>query len=260
MPNVAGWQRKLVTVAVALCVVSGLSACGPAVRTANSQTTTARSLGTPVAVSAWADIVSGAEAGTQISRYKQQVTSSLVQGSLRSTYSVYGAVNTPNRISLTITEGNTQTEFYQQGSDAYSYDNGKWSSSTPIVNVDVYPTYQSIAIQARKTNISLYQLPREYVQDEYCSVYQSILPASILTPLKDWPNITDGDVGQILVTWYIGQTDGVLRQVDTQSVGGVPDVGSMQIDTSTLMFDLNNKIAQIQIPKTLVLQLENVSK
>lgn len=251
------WRRGMVTMAISLAAICGLSACGPAVRN-TSGTGTATTLGTPVADTNWNAIVSAAVSGAQISMYKLEVTSTLVQGSLHSTFSAYGAVNNPGKISLAITEGNAQTEFYQQGSTAYSYDNGDWSPSAALSNVDVYPTYESIARQAQQTKIALYQLPKAYVQDEYCNVYQSILPASLFASLAEWPNVSPGDVGKILVTWYVGQTDSVLRQVNTQSVGGIPAVGSVGINSSTLMFDLNKKLAQIQIPKDLIRQLENV--
>ncbi|MCL6453509.1 MAG: hypothetical protein K6T78_07730 [Alicyclobacillus sp.] len=248
------WRRWLLLGAGTLaCGVA--AGCGPAVQS-SANTQNQQTMGTPVPSSTWKRIVGAAEAGTQLTMYKEQMKATFTQGSLHSTFSVYGAINPPDRISLAITEGNTQTDYYQQGQTAYAYDNGRWSPSAPLSEADVYPSFLALAQAAQAAGEALYQLPRTYVQDEYCDVYRTVLPGEDLKLLPQWTSIAPGDVGRVLVTWYVGQTDGVLREVDTQSVAGIPRTGALQIDTTTLLFDLNNKIAQIQLPQSLIKELE----
>lgn len=234
--------------------LAGVTACGPAVQTTNASS--GLKMGTAVSSSVWSQIIQGAQAGEGLSAYKEQITSHLVQGSLQSTFSVYGSINPPDRTYLAIHEGNMNVDYYQQGQVAYYYDNGRWAQSTPVSNLDVFASYEAIARQASAQSIALYQTKRQFIMDEYCDVYQSVIPAGMATTLPIW-SVSSTDVGPMLMTWYVGQKDKVLREVDVQSVGSVPDVGSMEVKARTLLFDLNSKLAQVTLPKDLVKQLEN---
>lgn len=247
-------MRKGAALAGSLLLLSTLTACGPAIQPPNPNQAT--HLGTGVSASTWNDILKSAENGETVSMYKEQVAANLAQGSLHSGFGVYGVVNLPDTASYTIQEANDSVHYYQQGTSAYSYDNGQWTPVSAVPSLNVFPSYVHLIEQAMNDNVALYQIPKTYVVNEYCDVYQSIIPAKMFTTESMLPNVSPGDIGPVLMTWYVGQTDHILREVDVQSVGGVPGYGSMQINASTILFDFNSPISKIQIPKDLVKQLQ----
>lgn len=262
-----GRQMRFVVPVFTVSAALLLTACGPAVQPMNTAGTTSavfvnpQKTGTLVSPAGWLTLQASAQAGARAQYYREQMSSTMVQGSLHSGFSLYGSLNPPDRVSLALQEGNTSTYYYQQGQVAYYEDNGRWSSTTPIANVNVFPSYEKIISQASAENIPLYQQKRTYVFDEYCNVYTSVLPAAMFTSLPAFGGTgSSRPTGQVAVTWYVGQTDHILRRVDTQSVGGVPDIGSMQVSTSTLVYDINSPIAKVSIPTALVKQLENSTK
>lgn len=245
-------------------VAVSLTACGPAVQPMTTATSGTLGIldptktGTLVSPAGWLTLAAGAEAGAQAQDYKEQLSASIIIGSLHSTFAVYGSLNPgTQKASLALQEGNTSTDYYQQGEVAYYYDNGHWSRTTPISNLNVYPSYEKLIRKASAENVPLYQQKRVYVFDEYCNVYTSVLPASMFSAVPDFGATVKGQIGQVAVTWYLGQTDHILRKVDIKSVGAVPDIGSMQVDTSTLMFSINSPLAKVSIPPDLIKQLEN---
>jgi hypothetical protein len=256
-------RRRWLVVMLGGLVSVSLTACGPAVQPMSSAASGTLSVlhptksGTLVSPAGWLTLAAGAQAGAQVQYYKEQLSASIVEGSLHSTFSVYGSLNLPDKASLALQEGNTSTNYFQQGKVAYYYDNGHWSNTSAITNLNVYPSYAHLIRQASAANIPLYQQKRTYVFDEYCDVYTSVLPVSMLSAMPDFGAAAKGQSGQVAVTWYLGQTDHVLRKVDMQTVGGVPDIGSMQVNASMLVFDINSSLAKVSVPKDLIKQLED---
>jgi hypothetical protein len=233
-----------------------LPGCSPAVQSQTNQPSDEK--GVPVPASTWDTILASARLGSAAKTYMVKTTGTLIQGSLHSSYSVYGGVNPPDRANFGFVEGNDYTKFYQQGKAAYYYDNGRWNQTQALSDINPYASYAAIIEAAAKRGVKLVQLKQEYVNDEYCDVYRAILPGDIANVKPNWiPDAMEGTTGDIQYTFYVGQTDHYLRQVSTVSVGGLPHVGSMEADVDTVFFDMNQPVAEVTLPKDLVQQLEN---
>lgn len=256
-------QTRAVLASLCCVVALSLSACGPAVQrttgsSSNLPTNPAKS-GKLVPSSTWLTLEASAQAGTQLQYYMEQITANMSQGSLHSDYSVYGTINPPDRAAIGIHEGNTNTYYYQQGKVAYYQDNGRWSLTDTLGNLDLFSSFANLISNASQAGVTLYQQKKAYVVDEYCDVYTSVLPAGMLSPLPSFSGTAAEPMGAVAVTWYVGRTDHVLRRVDMQSVGSVTDIGQMQVNTSVLLFDINSPYAKVTIPKNLEQQLENLT-
>lgn len=256
--------RKFVLMALTSVTFLSLTACGPAVQpmtgTGAGSAVNPAKTGQQVPASTWQSIAQAAQAGMQIQYYKEQLTASMSQGSLHSNYSLYGSLNPPDGAYLTLREGNTSLDYYQHGQVAYYLDNGRWSATPDIPNVNVYSSYEQLIGRAGQAGVPLYQQKRAYVFDEYCDVYTSVLPAGMVSALPSMDSVKTDKLGPVAVTWYVGQSDNLLRRVDMQTVGGISDIGEMQLNTSTLIFDINSPVAKVSVPKDLVKQLENVKR
>jgi hypothetical protein len=237
------------------CTVGYVTGCSPALQ----QNVASARTGTPVqAGEVWQNIVSAAESAEATGKYMVKMNVDASDSASHSQMSLYGYINPPNKAALDIVESNNDVQYYQQGNVAYYKDNGRWTQTTPFSEVDVFPSYLHLAQYGLQQTLPLVQLPDVYVNTEYCKVYQTTVPASALDTLP----ILGGKVNQkglksIQYTFFVGKSDKLLREVQTQSVGDLANVGSLQVSSDTILFNLGQKTADVQIPPDLVKQLED---
>jgi hypothetical protein len=246
--------RWFTLLAVSLTCLGG---CGPAVQPLPADERTA--VGTPVPVDVWDAILAGAKSGMDARTFMFKSDVTLVQGPIHSSFSVYGAVNPPDKAQLGFTSATDYIQYYQQGKSAYyNKDNGHWLQTTALPQINPYASFFDLIESARANRIPLRKLDRQYVVDEYCDVYQATIPSSSTRLQLNWiPAHLAAETGEVQYTFYVGEKDGLLRKVDTSSVSGLPDVGSMQCDSQTVIFDINQDIAKVKLPPDLVTQLES---
>jgi hypothetical protein len=83
------------------------------------------------------------------------------------------------------------------------------------------------------------------------------LPAFLADAVGSSAKTLNDTASGVEYVFYVGQTSGYLRQVQTQSVNMVNNVGPMLTSTTTLFSAIDQPtVAQMQIPSTLVQQLE----
>jgi len=257
-------MRKLqyqAVIGTVICILA-LSGCAPGYQPLTSTTTV--STFDVSAPSGWSIIFQSAQKGQSLTMYKVETSVDLIQGSLHTNFTEYGAINPPDRASLDYHAVNSNVQFYQQGLVAYSFDDGFWTQTNTIPNLNVFPSYEELAQQGMRSGWSISSSKKPiYVQDEYCIVYQAIIPANSMNPLPT-AGIASNDAaqsgmsGDLQVKFFVGKIDGQLREVQTVSLGGVDNVGSIQVTTDTTLFDLDKKTAKVQVPLTLTKQLENL--
>ncbi|MCL6515662.1 hypothetical protein [Alicyclobacillus sp.] len=258
----AGGGRWIVTLA-AVAGLAALEGCTPATQPSDRPNA---AQAVPLGPEAWRTVLNAAQAGESVKQYMIKLDVQSQQGSLRSSYAAYGAVNRPDRLSIDILNQGTDLYFYQQGQSAYFRQDGHWSPTPAIADVDAYQSYVRTIQQAMAHAAPLGKLPRVYVNDEYCDVYRTTMSGQDLWPggvtagdaALVWP-VNPGQMGAVQMTFYIGERTHVLRRVDAQSVGTVREIGTVQVDASTVFFDLDAPVARITLPKDLVRQLENVN-
>ncbi|WP_029420529.1 hypothetical protein [Alicyclobacillus macrosporangiidus] len=221
--------------------------------------------GIPQPQSAWVTVLAAAEAGQRAHQYMIRIDVQSQQGALHSSFSAYGAINRPDRVSIDLLNQGTDLYFYQQGGSAYYRQDGHWSPAPALTDTDAYQGYVRAIQSGMQQKAPLVQLPRVYVNDEYCDVYQATLSGQNLWPggvsagdaALVWP-VQSGQMGNVLYTFYVGQRDHLLRRVDAESVSTVRQIGTVQVDATTVFFDIDQPAAKITLPKDLVKQLENV--
>lgn len=244
-------------VAVATVLMLTVSGCTPTVQ----PNSIADPLGTGHVVDAsetWQSILASATNGESTGRYMIKMNTDVSDSSLQSHMSVYGGINPPDRMSVEMVESNSDVLYYQQGQAAYYRDNGRWTETTPLEDVDVFPSYIRIIRRGAEQAAPIVQLKDTYVNNEFCKVYRTTLSASLLDTLPMLQGkVNTKDLQDIQYTFYVGIKDKMLRRVQTQSVGDVTGVGSLQVDSDTVLFDLGETIATVQLPKDLAKQLEN---
>lgn len=251
-------RRNLyVLVSAALFSTLAVTGCTPAVHPQPS-TDVNTEQGKPVSLGAWDTVLNGAKLGLNTSKYMVKVDASLVQGPIHSSFSVYGGINLPDKADLGIAEATNYVKFYQQGKAAYFMDNGHWTQTNSLDNLNVYESYFRLIDQAKAQNVPLKQLDKAYVVDEYCDVYQAVIPSALVDKHPAWmPTQINTQTGDTEYTFYVGQKDHYLRRISTVSVAGLPKVGSMEANSDTVLFDIDQDVAKINLPKDLVDQLEN---
>ncbi|RIV29401.1 hypothetical protein D2Q93_00740 [Alicyclobacillaceae bacterium I2511] len=245
------FHRTLAMAGIGLVV--SLNGCSPSPQVSPSQLGPSQ----PVSDSVWQNILVAAKIGSSASMYKLKFDVSISQGGTSSDLTGYGNVQLPNRLWLMMVESGNSAQLYQQGSAAYAYDNGSWSQATPLKSVNLYQTYMSLIQAAQGQHIPLVQRNKQYVIDEYCSVYQAIIPSWLISSHPLWPGITDQEQGAALYTFYVGQQDHVLREVTTSSAVSQAPIGSMQVNSDLEMFGIGNSTSQVLLPPALINQLEN---
>ncbi|MCL6637611.1 MAG: hypothetical protein K6T26_06665 [Alicyclobacillus sp.] len=276
--------------------MGSLSACGPAVQPLDNRTGAAASqAGVPAPATAWSLLQDAASRSEQTGMYKVKVDVESQLGAIRSSLTGYGAVNLPKRVSLDVLAENDDLYYYQQGESAYARDDGHWAPAPALPQVDAFAAYQRVLTKGAQLQVPLLKLPQVFVNDEYCDVYQASVPVQALwpdltfTPDSDPPAgqpsaghrepayqektsnpfVAPGGVSQtatldrhqpplsVLYTFYVGQRDHLLRRVDSQSWSAIPQMGVLEIDASSVFFEMGQASARIQLPKDLVRQLES---
>ncbi|MFB5192481.1 hypothetical protein [Alicyclobacillus fastidiosus] len=246
---------------VAMLALAGLTGCTPAVQAPSSGAATAQTvIHTNVS---WQPLSTAVDKSTTATMYKLESDVELKNGSMHTSYTVYGTVNLPDKASINIHENNFNISFYQQGQVAYADEASSWTQTQPMSNLGSYGSYQTLIQDAAAKQVSLIQLNRTFVVDEYCNVYQFTMPnQSVALPgfLQQVPGAKSGDIGAnepIEYTFYVGQKTGYIREVQTDSVNPVDQMGPVATDTTTTFFDIDEpKVAAVQVPQTLVTQLE----
>lgn len=239
-----------------LFTVMAVAGCSPSEPTSS---TPSNQLGHSVdALQAWKSILGSAEGGEASGRYMVSMNVDVSDSSSHSQMIVYGGINPVDTGSIDIVESNKDVKFYQQGQVAYYKDNGRWTQTTPLADLDVFPTYIHLIQYASAKALPVVQLHDTYVNSEYCTVYRAIFPSSALDTLPILGrSVSKQGLKDIQYTFYVGQTDKLLREVQTRSVGDLTGIGSMQVVSDTVLFDIGQKVATVQLPLDLVKQLEN---
>jgi hypothetical protein len=239
-----------------VAMLTCLAGCSPAVQPSPQDQRTA--VGTSVPADVWDTILTGAQNGMDANMYMIKSDVTMVQGPIHSSFSIYGAINAPDKAQLGFTAGSAYVQYYQQGKSAYYKDNGQWTQTTALAQINPYASFYHLIQSAQANRVPLRKLDKQYVVDEYCDVYQATIPSNLAGLALNWiPAHLEAKTGDVLYTFYIGQKDGVLRKVDMDSVSGLPGVGSMQCDASTVFFDINQDVAKVKLPQDLVMQLES---
>ncbi|SIS91106.1 hypothetical protein [Alicyclobacillus vulcanalis] len=212
----------------------------------------------------WAPLVQALEKSESASMYKLQTAVNIQNGNLHTSFTVYGTIQQPDLASIQVHENNFNIAFYQQGQVAYQQDGTIWSPADPVTNLNAYQNYRDIIDYAIAHRLPIVQMNRTYVVDEYCNVYRVVVPngiAPLPAFLGEAPGASRAELSthasEVAYEFYVGETSGYIRQVQTQSVGVVDSVGSLIVQTSTIFQDINNaQLAKVQIPTSLVQQLE----
>ena len=246
------WKFRRAVALTPVVLALALSGCSPSPQVSPSQLGPSQS----VPDSVWQEILTSAENGSATSVYKLKFDVSVSQGGTSSDLTAYGNVQLPDRLWLMMTESGSSAQFYQQGSAAYAYDNGNWSQVQPLQTVNLYQAYTKLIAAAQAQNVPLVERNKQYVIDEYCSVYQAVIPSQLIPSQGLWPGIAHQEQGPALYTFYVGQQDHVLREVTTSSAVSQAPVGSMQVRADVEMFGLGQKTSQVLLPPALVSQLE----
>lgn len=260
-------KRNRLTVSLLIAAICGtvLAGCAPGVQTASIASGTATTV-TNKNVD-WTPLIDAINKSEGATLYRLQTSVSVQNGNLKTSYTVYGTIQLPDTTNIQVHENNFNVGVYQQGKVAYQEDNGTWIKMTPLANLDAYKGYAQVVNRALKQGYKLDEMNQTYVMNEYCNVYRLDVPNGTAV----LPGFLDGAVGssakalkssssQIEYLFYVGQTSGYLRQVQTQSVNMVNGVGPMSMTTTTLFSSIDDpQIAQIEIPSSLVQQLERGS-
>ncbi|GEO24766.1 hypothetical protein AAC03nite_05510 [Alicyclobacillus acidoterrestris] len=255
--RVAGFGTMVVMLALA-----GLTGCTPAVQAPSSSTTSTAVTVTAKNVS-WTPLTKAVNKSTAASMYKLESDVELKNGSMHTSYTVYGTVNLPDRASISVHENNFNISFYQQGKVAYADETSSWTQTDPIQDLRSFNSYAQLVQTAAGKHLTLEKLNRTFVVDEYCDVYRFTMPnqsvqlPGFLQQVAGNNRSTLGSNEPIQYTFYVGQTTGFVREVQTDSINPVDQLGPVVTDTSTTFFDIDEpKVAAVKIPQTLVKQLE----
>ncbi|WP_231862827.1 hypothetical protein [Alicyclobacillus mali (ex Roth et al. 2021)] len=213
---------------------------------------------------AWGPLVQAIEKSEAASMYKLQTAVNIQNGNLHTSFTVYGTIQQPDMASIQVHENNFNIAFYQQGQVAYQQDGTIWSPAQPVSTLNAYAGYRDVVEYAMAHHFPLVQMNRTYVVDEYCNVYRVIVPngtVSLPAFLGGAPGASSTELSshasEVAYVFYVGQTTGYIRQIQTQSVGVVDSVGSLIMQTSTIFQDIDNtQLAKVQIPVSLAQQLE----
>ncbi len=196
--------------------------------------------------------------GEQSGKYKIKSDVQLLQGTIHTDFSVYGSVNLPDRVSVSFHENNFNVSFFQQGQSAYALGNSQWVQTNPISDLNVFPSYERLFQYILKSGIPVYQLDSTFDVDENCHVYQATVPGVAAATLSLWANgFGPEDLSPVKYTFFIGEKTHLLLEIQTQSVGAITGMGSIGVNSDTVLFSQGKPEAIIQIPNDLVKQLKN---
>lgn len=249
-------KRLLTWLPLSLLFVTGAATgCSPAVQPPQAQQTlssgaTPPPINVPGSSADWGVIKRGVTISGESGLYMEKILVDVSQGTLHSDLSVYGAVNGATNTSLAFHENSRNMKYYQQNQSAYEQDNSQWSQVAPLRNVDVWPSYQALVDASSSGGIRLEMLhmaPR-FVVDEYCDVYQAVIPPHFVPVVSQFGNAGAANSSGVVYTFFVGQHDHAVREVSTQSVGAVENVGGVQITTDAVFFAIASNNALMQIP------------
>lgn len=200
----------------------------------------------------WAPVADAVRLGLRSLVYKEKISVQVSVGSIQSGFSVYGSVNAPDRASIGLHVNSDNLNYYQQGRSAYAQENLRWGQVSALRDVDVFPSYARLVERSAGARVPILRSNEDqFVIDEYCAVYQARVPARLVPRFADWGTVNPRDMSDVVYTFYIGRKDGQLREVTTDSVGQLQDVGAMEVHTDTQLFDLGREEALVTIPKSL---------
>lgn len=246
--------RKLLTGLSLVPVLFVVSGCSPAVQPPAPD----HPLGTPtLAPSGWQVIMGAVQHNQQAGMFRMKMTTSVAAGAIRSTFSMYGSFNPPDRAAFTMQVNDVAEQFYQQGTSAYAQTLGGWSQTTALPSIDVMASYQLLVSHAGTDNVPVYRLKDTYVLDEYCQVYEAVVPAAWLPPLLGWEQFKPATDAKVQYYFYVGKNDGALREVTTNSVGSVTAAGPVSVSSDTMLFNIGQPAAKVQFPVGLLKSFEN---
>lgn len=263
--------RPLSALAATIVLVAVVSGCGPS---------TEQAIAPPpgelqplsqgqTASNGWGPVQQGVALGEKLQMYVVNTAATVVNGRAQSSFTLSGQVNLPDKALLTLSLDGQSDLYYQQGNAAYQSLNGKWMPSTPIGNVDVYTPYQKLVSAAVKAGIALREFSQQYVIDEYCTVYEAQIPASLLatsgvsenlvglTKTSATSAVTEQS-GPILVAFYVGERTGVLREVAFTGATSGAD-RNLTVIANTEISNLNQPNATVNIPQTLLRDVSGLS-
>lgn len=249
-------QRRFATL---ICIAAGLSVgvisgCSPStVQPLGSSTGPVAPSATAQTKSSWSSLLSAVDKGLQSRKYQEKITVNINEGSIQGGFTVYGRINPPNKVSVAFHQTGANTAFYQQGLSAYGEQSGHWEQSAAMPDLNLFPSYQRLVQSVQAEHVQVFKLATpQYVLDEYCDVYQAEIPAKLIGTLSELANMyRPQDMSPVLYTFYVGQSSGELRQVVTSSEGGVSGIGSIGIQTQTLIFAINQSGSEITIDPNL---------
>ncbi|AEJ43233.1 hypothetical protein TC41_1294 [Alicyclobacillus acidocaldarius subsp. acidocaldarius Tc-4-1] len=236
--------------------------CTPAVQSVSIASGTATQVVSDHAP--WSPLLNALDKSEAATMYKMQTAVNIQNGNLHTSFTVYGTIQQPNMASIQVHENNFNIAFYQQGQVAYQQDGTIWSPAQPVSTLNAYAGYRDVIEYAIAHHLPLEKMNRTYVVDEYCDVYRVVVPNGIVSLpafLGGAPGASATELSshasQVAYVFYVGETSGYIRQIQTQSVGVVDSVGSLIMQTTTIFQDINNaQLAKVQIPVSLVQQLE----
>ncbi|MFD1674739.1 hypothetical protein [Alicyclobacillus fodiniaquatilis] len=246
----------------ALVCIGALSGCAPGQQPSSLSTAATATVIDEHAN--WKPLEQAILASSTATLYKIKSSVSLKNGSMHTSYTAYGTVNLPDKMLLSVHENNFNISFFQQGQVAYADENGTWTHTDAVTNLDAYGGYVPLVQTAAKQQLRLIQLKKVFVVNEYCNVYQVTVPQSLVQPpaflekLEDLQPVDTSSNQSIQYTFYVGQKTGKLREVQTQSINSVDEVGPVSTATDTTFFDIDDeKNTEIQVPLALAKTLEH---
>jgi hypothetical protein len=248
-------RQAVGSVLVSLSVVVGVTGCSPSTQVPVGGASTGVSLAPQLTSnSTWTPLVKAINLGMHATMYQEKVAITVSQGSVSNGFTVYGRVNPPNKISISLHQNGYNFNFYQQGLSAFDEQDTHWQQTPARSELNLFPSYRRLVDAAERSGqVPIVQLkPAQYVVDEYCNVYQASIPATLIQPLNTLDSsYHQGDMTQVLYTFYVGQKDGQLRQVITSSVGSTTGVGSVLVQSNTILFAINQKGSAITLDPNL---------
>lgn len=186
----------------------------------------------------WSNISASLRAMKKIHSYELKASLVVTADKFTKTVTYFGDVTLPDTVSLNETIDGVNTTVFQKGRSAYVNDGSGWQTAPPVGNMAPWnPLYTWFSHMRPRT---IYRLPDQPVLSYECHVYQfeGQLPQSMAGLAPDaGSNMTPQ---KALFTLWIERNNDDLRQLEVQSSGGVPSVGTVAITATQLYASLNS--------------------